>query len=200
LLPKVHLIPLRFLGGQRSRNGRYWGQKLRANRRTSLAPKCGGCRRRPCSSVRVRPSRSEEPVVEFGLVGENVRLDVGRDRELALADPLADPRPPHPAQVERRDAPVAQVVRRAGSRRFRASKTTSTRTDTRGPGPRRDDPGTRCWPRRRPAHRDRARPRARRRAERLARRALVVGPRVRPDTKKRPRPHQAVVAGRCIPR
>ena len=50
-------------------------------------------------------------VVELGLVREHVAVRVRRDREAALADELADPRPRHAAQVQQADPAVAQVVR-----------------------------------------------------------------------------------------
>jgi hypothetical protein len=50
--------------------------------------------------------------VELLLVGEEVRVRVGGDREVALTDELGDAGPRHAAQVQERDAPVSQVVRR----------------------------------------------------------------------------------------
>jgi hypothetical protein len=41
-----------------------------------------------------------------------VRVRVGRDGEVALADELADQRPGHVAEMEQRDAAVSEVVRR----------------------------------------------------------------------------------------
>ena len=49
-------------------------------------------------------------VVEFGLVGEYVRVGVGCDREVALADLFADSGPRDARQVSERDPPVAEVV------------------------------------------------------------------------------------------
>jgi hypothetical protein len=40
-----------------------------------------------------------------------VGVGVGGDRQIALPDPLADPRPGDAAQVQQRDSPVAEVVR-----------------------------------------------------------------------------------------
>lgn len=61
--------------------------------------------------VAVSLAREEVAVVELALVDEHVRVRVRRGREVPLPDPLADPRPGHPAEVEQRDAPVPQVVR-----------------------------------------------------------------------------------------
>lgn len=59
------------------------------------------------------PSGSEQlAVVEFGLVTEDVRIDVGGHGEAPLSDERADPRPRHSSQVEQRDPPVTEVVRR----------------------------------------------------------------------------------------
>ena len=60
----------------------------------------------------IKPLGAEQRlVVELALVHEHVRVGVGRDGEVPLPDPLADPRPRDPAQVQQRDAPVAQLVR-----------------------------------------------------------------------------------------
>jgi hypothetical protein len=56
-------------------------------------------------------SSEERHVVEFLLVGEDVRVGVRRHGEVPLPDELADPRPGFAAQVKERDPPVAQVVR-----------------------------------------------------------------------------------------
>jgi hypothetical protein len=58
-----------------------------------------------------RRSAEQRGVVEFGLVDEDVRVDVGRNRELALTDELCDSGPGNPAQVQEADPPMAQVVR-----------------------------------------------------------------------------------------
>jgi hypothetical protein len=69
-----------------------------------------------------RLRRTEQrPVVEFGPVNENVRVRVGRHRQLALTDPLGDPRPRLPRQVEQRDSAVAKVVRRLAAVGVKAS-------------------------------------------------------------------------------
>lgn len=54
--------------------------------------------------------REELRVVELLLVGEDVRVGVRRDREVALTDELGDPRPRHTAQVKERYAAMAKVV------------------------------------------------------------------------------------------
>jgi hypothetical protein len=66
-------------------------------------------------SFRTHPSRltrEQSRVVELRLVGEDVRVRVCGDRERALTDELAGAGPRHTAQVEERDAPMPQVVRR----------------------------------------------------------------------------------------
>jgi hypothetical protein len=53
----------------------------------------------------------EARVVEFCFVREDVRVAIGRHGEVALADPLADPRPGDAAQVEQGDAAMPKIVR-----------------------------------------------------------------------------------------
>lgn len=50
-------------------------------------------------------------VVELVLADEDMRVRVGGDAEVALADELADARPRHPAQMQEADPPVPEVVR-----------------------------------------------------------------------------------------
>ena len=54
----------------------------------------------------------EGRVVELGLIGQDVRVCVGSDREVALADALSDPGLRHAAEVQERDPAVPEVVRR----------------------------------------------------------------------------------------
>jgi hypothetical protein len=53
----------------------------------------------------------EDQVIELRLVGDDVGVRACSRDEVVVADELADPRPGHPAEVEQRDAAVAQVVR-----------------------------------------------------------------------------------------
>jgi hypothetical protein len=62
---------------------------------------------RAAASVVAAGSREKLPVVDLGAVNENVRVGVGRDRELRVAHELADLGPRLPAQVEQGDAAVA---------------------------------------------------------------------------------------------
>lgn len=59
-----------------------------------------------------RASRRPGAVIELGLVGADARIDVGRDRDVPLADEFAEPRPRQALEVEQADSPMPQVVRR----------------------------------------------------------------------------------------
>ena len=50
-------------------------------------------------------------VVELTLLRDNVRVCARRRDEVVMTDELADTRPWHPAQMQERDAAVAQIVR-----------------------------------------------------------------------------------------
>ena len=54
----------------------------------------------------------ESAVIELLLVGQNVRVRVGGDGEVALTDVLPDPGPRRAAEVPERDPAVAEIVRR----------------------------------------------------------------------------------------
>lgn len=78
------------------------------------------------SGSRKRVLLGEEPgVVELALVGENVCIRVGGDGERPLSHRLADARLRDPAEMQERDTPMAQIMRReelhsGGARQTRA--------------------------------------------------------------------------------
>ena len=61
-------------------------------------------------SQRADSSGEELPVVELGLVAEDMGVGVGGDGEVALPDPLADPRPGDTAQMKQADPAMPQVM------------------------------------------------------------------------------------------
>ena len=66
--------------------------------------------------------------VKLRLVGEHVAVRVRRDGEVALADVLADLRPPHSGEVVQRDSAVPEVGANTGTP---ASTTLSSETKPR---------------------------------------------------------------------
>jgi hypothetical protein len=62
-----------------------------------------------------------------------VRIGVGRNRQVALADELADPGPGHAAQVQQRDPAVAKVVWREGRGSAMAQRCYLLSVTTSGP-------------------------------------------------------------------
>lgn len=78
--------------------------KLPANRNLhSSRGGTGGGTTRSCPDEELR-------IVEPRLVRDDVRVGVRGDRKVALADLLTNASPRHPAQVQERDPPVAEVV------------------------------------------------------------------------------------------
>ena len=69
-----------------------------------------------------RRSGEQFRVVNFALLEHHVRVRVRRDGEVALPDELSDPHPWHPAQMQQRDAAVAEVVRRPERDRGRPAR------------------------------------------------------------------------------
>jgi hypothetical protein len=63
-------------------------------------------RRRVCTEGCTARSREHLGVVELVLVGEHVRVDAARRRDVVVTDRFADPGPRHPAEVQEADPAV----------------------------------------------------------------------------------------------